>query len=262
MRILHSYGALIGWMLAPGIVLAIIGPFGSFSAPFSMRLLYWVPTMAVGAVLGGLAAQTMERAWPALAERRLVFVVAHGLIVTLAMVLIVWGWGRIVFGEQGGIRLSLRLVLYVGVIAFAISALRLLADRPRSASASPATAAGADAVDPGADAPRLSPPALSRRLKPELRAAEIFAIEAEDHYVRVHTGAGSDLILLRLSDAIAEMDGVAGLRPHRSWWVARAAIIETRREDGRLTLALKGGLSAPVSRAAAADIRVALEAKV
>ena len=42
----------------------------------------------------------------------------------------------------------------------------------------------------------------------------------EDHYVRVFTDAGESLILLRLSDAMAEVRDVPGLQIHRSHWVA------------------------------------------
>ena len=37
-------------------------------------------------------------------------------------------------------------------------------------------------------------------------------MEAEDHYLRLHTSKGQDLILMRLSDAIAELEGIEGAR--------------------------------------------------
>ena len=45
---------------------------------------------------------------------------------------------------------------------------------------------------------------------------DIIALEAEDHYVRVHTLHGSALILMRLADAAAIIDPRLGLRVHRS----------------------------------------------
>lgn len=94
-------------------------------------------------------------------------------------------------------------------------------------------------------------PAAARfvsRLPPKLMGAELFAVQAEDHYLRLHTSKGQDLILFRLGDAIAELEGVEGAQVHRSWWVAKAAVEAAERADGRVLLRLRGGGLAPVSR--------------
>lgn len=88
-----------------------------------------------------------------------------------------------------------------------------------------------------------------------LRDAELLAIEAEDHYLRLHTDRGSALILMPLSEAVAMLDGMDGLRTHRSWWVARGAVVEAARGNGRARLTLKNGLQAPVSRTYAPELR-------
>jgi DNA-binding LytR/AlgR family response regulator len=64
----------------------------------------------------------------------------------------------------------------------------------------------------------------------------------------VVTSLGSELILMRLSDAERELAGVDGLRVHRSWWVSRKGIAESRREGGKIVLTLKSGDEVPVSR--------------
>jgi DNA-binding LytR/AlgR family response regulator len=53
---------------------------------------------------------------------------------------------------------------------------------------------------------------------------------------------------MRLSDAIAELEGLEGAQTHRSWWVAREAVESARRDGDRVTLVLKSGAEAPVSR--------------
>lgn len=60
---------------------------------------------------------------------------------------------------------------------------------------------------------------------------------------------------MRLSDAVAELEGIEGAQVHRSWWVARGAIAEARRGDGRATLTLKDGSEVPVSRTYARRLR-------
>jgi DNA-binding LytR/AlgR family response regulator len=60
---------------------------------------------------------------------------------------------------------------------------------------------------------------------------------------------------MRLADAIAELDGLEGAQTHRSWWVAKAAVADARRADGRGTLVLRNGVEAPVSRSYAGTPR-------
>ena len=60
--------------------------------------------------------------------------------------------------------------------------------------------------------------------KIELRGAEIFAVEAEDHYLRLHTSRGSDLILMRLSDAVAELEAKGLKRTAPGGWRGNVVI--------------------------------------
>jgi len=108
-----------------------------------------------------------------------------------------------------------------------------------------------------AGAPTAPPPKFLARLPEKLRGAELFAVEAEDHYLRLHTSLGQDLILMRLADAIVELEGLEGAQTHRSWWVAKAAVTAVERADGRATLTLKDGAEVPVSRGFARELRAA-----
>ncbi|MDZ7824287.1 MAG: LytTR family DNA-binding domain-containing protein [Ahrensia sp.] len=56
------------------------------------------------------------------------------------------------------------------------------------------------------------------------------------------------MVLLRLEDAIVELQGIEGMRVHRSWWVARSAVKNIVYDDGKMTLLLKSGTMIPVSR--------------
>jgi hypothetical protein len=98
------------------------------------------------------------------------------------------------------------------------------------------------------------PPALLSRV-PHRLGNQIVALEAEDHYLRVHTTIGSDLVLMRLSDAVATIEPDLGLQVHRSWWVAQDAICEFVRSDQRSHLKLRNGLLVPVGRTYMAAVR-------
>ena len=74
------------------------------------------------------------------------------------------------------------------------------------------------------------------------------ALEMEDDYLRIHTALGSDLILLRLRDALAELGPSRGRQVHRSWWVAEGAVASAARDARRPMLVLRNGQRVPVSK--------------
>ena len=96
-----------------------------------------------------------------------------------------------------------------------------------------------------------------QRLPVKYRTAELWAVSSEDHYLRVHTSLGEELILMRLADAMRDLGGTDGLQTHRSWWVAKAGVADARREGGKLYLVLKSGKAAPVSRTHASAVKQA-----
>lgn len=83
----------------------------------------------------------------------------------------------------------------------------------------------------------------------------ILALQSEDHYVRVHGMGCSELILLRLRDAIAEMDGVPGEQVHRSWWVAREGVASLDQVGRTWIVRLRNGETAPVARESTARLQ-------
>ena len=93
-----------------------------------------------------------------------------------------------------------------------------------------------------------APPALLDRLPLEKRGA-LVALSVEDHYVRIRTTKGEELILMRLSDAMRETGDVAGAQVHRSHWVAFDHVAQAERSGDRAILTLTDGTQIPVSRA-------------
>lgn len=94
--------------------------------------------------------------------------------------------------------------------------------------------------------PQTDPSAMIARLPVHL-GGDILALEAEQHYLRVYTGQGSGLILYRLADAVREL-GARGIQVHRSFWVARHAVIRVDGNPNSPKLVLRNGLEIPVSR--------------
>jgi DNA-binding LytR/AlgR family response regulator len=74
------------------------------------------------------------------------------------------------------------------------------------------------------------------------------ALSVEDHYVRIRTTRGEDMVLMRLTDAIREAAPTPGLRVHRSHWVAIAGVANARRDGDRAILKMIAGGDIPASR--------------
>ncbi|MDE0449641.1 MAG: LytTR family DNA-binding domain-containing protein [Spirochaetaceae bacterium] len=94
------------------------------------------------------------------------------------------------------------------------------------------------------------------RLPDEL-GRDIIYLSAAAHYVDVVTAAGSASILLRFSDAVAEL-GDLGMRVHRSYWAAYAHVKRAVRRDGRTLLLLTDDHEVRVGRNYLAEVRAAV----
>ncbi len=226
-----------------GIVLAFAGAFGTGAIPLTIRLAYWVGVSMLGAVFGWLIASLMQRRVD-LGSRPWLWTAVLALGMSAPFTVIIFLVTTLVFG--GGFGLDRLLGFYppVLLVTAVITTINVLAHRGGAMTTAAAT-------------PDAGPPRFFERLPHKLRGAEVWAVEAEDHYLRLHTSKGQDLILMRLSDAVAELEGVEGARTHRSWWVARDAVADVKRGDGRATLTLKDGAQIPVSRAYARILREA-----
>lgn len=221
---------------ALGVLLGLIGPFGSYmNGGLPERLAYWTLSLWSGWALFGLvvpwiARRAMRRRVPvwlwAPPVVTLLTVPATALSRLLART--VWpGTGRVPWLEWYGQSLIIAAIATAVVLWW--------------------MSRGLDAVEADSADPRdRLPPGLGR---------DILCLQMEDHYVRVHTPRGSTLVLMSLSQAMAGLKGVEGAQTHRSWWVARSAV-EGVVEDGRnVRLKLAGGLEAPVSRSNVGRLR-------
>ena len=90
---------------------------------------------------------------------------------------------------------------------------------------------------------------------PTVARSDVFCLQMEDHYVRIHTPRGSSIELMPMKAAIARYGRPDGLRVHRSWWIARDAIRNVQQEGRNWRLVLDGGLIVPVARNSIAQLR-------
>lgn len=213
-----------------GVVLAVAGAFGTDDVLRPVPLvLYWVSVVVLAYSAGALVVGTLRRML--LGTSRLARVVLTGLAVGVIMVALVGGVNTALFGfGWTSVAAAARFAASTLGTAFVVT---VVLDYTMGN-------ARAEAL--------MAEPPLVARLPLEKRGA-LVSLSAVDHYVEVTTTNGKDLVLMRLADAIAETQPVAGLQIHRSHWVARDQVASVTRGSGKATVHLSDGRSLPVSRA-------------
>ena len=229
----------LGITLAAASFMSFVGAFGSGEAPPVIRIAYWLGLMAPGWLWGVVVARFF---FPQDRWRMNVWVriVLCAVIVAIPFSGVVAVVTNLAFGSRFTLADAPELVLSVTAVALVMTTINVFAGARAAAETTHASS---------------TPPRFLDRLPLKLRGAQVWAVEAEDHYLRLHTSKGRDLILMRLADAIAELEGIEGAQVHRSWWVARDAIADVRKGDGRATLTLTDGAEVPVSRTHARTLR-------
>lgn len=248
----RQLAAELAVMAAAGLVAALAGPFGTFVLPFGVRLLDWF-VFAFGGycffrpVIAGAGALAAQGGVP----RRAALAIAVALAALPTTLLVAWAmtgmaWRRLTLGDLAG--LYPKVLLLGGVVTAIQVALRDRRAPPSERATEPRPAP--EPVPPAT--PR--EPALLAQLPPHL-GRDLLYLGNEDHYVRAYTRAGDTLLLMRMRDAVADLEPLDGARVHRSWWVARAAVAEVLRRDRALVLRLIDGREVPVARAMAPELR-------
>ena len=215
-----------------GLLFAWLGVYGTGNLPFYKSLIFWTTTMAVGSGSAILVTPWLWGArfagWPDYLK-----IIAAAALVSLPIT-------PTLFLFNGGIPANPVVILWnyglVMVISLIVSVLMYFGTRYR------------ELTESTTDSDNNPVKAFLERLPIKYRAAELHAIASEDHYLRVYTNLGGELILMRLADAVRELDGADGLQVHRSWWVARSGVVREERQDGRSLLVLPTGIHVPVSR--------------
>ncbi|GGB72486.1 MULTISPECIES: LytTR family DNA-binding domain-containing protein [Henriciella] len=221
------------------LFLAFLRPFGTDTdTPLYIIFGFWLLLILAGALVGELSVWAFYRLWPEGPTWAMIAIVSMvtAVAVTLLLLGLDAGLGDTVSVGGGPVHI---LYLYVLVISVAMTLLGYTLSRAFNM-------AGPDFVHETDD--RSAVDVFLERLPVKYRTADLYAVSSEDHYCRVVTSLGSELILMRLSDAERELASVDGLRVHRSWWVSRKGIAESRREGGKIVLTLKSGDEVPVSR--------------
>ena len=233
-----------------GLLLGFLGPFGSYPAyPTATRYAFWLGLTAAGAV----AAVAADAVLPATRSRAgAIRIGAVALVSALPMTFVV-AWTMSLL-QPGRVFAPMQLPALFAAVA-AVQLLVVYATTISAAEEAGAPDPAPTLPEPAKEAiPAAFPSALLSRLPPEI-GGDILALETEDHYLRVHAGGGSALILMRMADAVALLDPRLGAQVHRRWWVAEAAVAGLRTEGQKLHLRLVDKSLVPVGRTFSAAAR-------
>ncbi len=236
-------------LAAVTLVLALSGPFETARLlSFPQLLLYWfmigASTVAVALFTAAMVQNwTDRRGYP-----QNLAVLAGGVVAGLPVTLVVLAISDLFFNfSMSELREIPIWTLYCTLISVAGTFLFRLMAKPHPAAAP---------IAGPSETPRATPraaPFLRRITKPI--GADIISLNAQDHYIEVVTASGRELVLARLGDAERELEGIAGMRVHRSWWVAKRHVASIESTGGRMVLRLANGAEVPVSRQLQKQVR-------
>ena len=238
----------IRWLTAAtviGIALGVAGPFGSYGNDgIVMRVACWTGMLWIGTILLRLSVGPAVAYAPALGVSRNVAAAVATILACVPLAVAVALINRGLWPQYTSSLRPLDWYAQTLFVAGALVAAALWFEQIRNAQ----TAARASQAAPASAKPV--------QLAPQL-LAQTLCLEMEDHYIRVHTAAGSELVLLPMRQAIEQLSKVDGPRVHRSWWVSRAAVRTIGRNGRAMVLELSNGLKVPVARNNVTSLRAA-----
>lgn len=233
----------LGVLALGSLLFTIAGPFGTQAAlSIFDRFLLWTPIVIVGGAVS-LFLRICLRLWFRKALKGWVETA------TVALIVVLFGpfmllWSAAVaerFGDPAAMPSNAAQLFYLAITAGSFLWVRNVMIHLIGAEATKR----AETQQP--EPPEPPAPRLMRRIPTEL-VAPIVYIMADGHFVDVVTRAGTARIRMRLTDAIAEMEGVTGYCTHRSYWVTEASVCAATRAGSVWRLTLENGDEVPVSR--------------
>jgi hypothetical protein len=218
---------------AAAMLMIIVGAFGTGQMPLAMRAGFW------GALLGWNILKW--QIWFALLVRRPEDWLRASAIGAVVL--------NLPLPFEIGLTLRLFGVVYAPgpaqtwaeALAISMVVFLVLTIAGVHRSTEPVPAAGAAAP------PVIAPDGLFARAG-ILDPVGLQAIEAEDHYCRLHLAGGRSLLVLhRFGDALKEVANLDGAQVHRGAWVSARDVAGAERDGRRWLLLMADGARIPVS---------------
>ena len=219
------------WILT-SLAAALAGPFGTYnSQPFILRLGYWALVIGVSVPIGA----TIRVLWQQFLGDKLEWVEDLVVVVTLTVVfgpmLVLLNLWMILHTDHPDLdwRLSVVATFFIGAAIVGIG--RLI----RSSTEDSGSAETSQQRD------RL----LERINAPE--GVRLAKVSSDNHHIKIRTDDNAEhRILMRLRDAVTEIDVEDGIWVHRSHWVAFQQIRSIEIVNGKEVVKMRYGCDVPI----------------
>lgn len=264
--------ALLGW-------LAGVGEFGSVAfdsklAHLGFALFTIIPTWLCYEFFTYVSSQATRRLhwplWSALAIAVLITTILHAPFTIIRDTLFepflapgsqffaTWPWNftNQTYTTEAAYNYTVRLAWWLGANGLAIHAFNFSRFGFSSLLArSPDGLATTQPVEPSKNTQTSGIHRLYGRLSPSL-GRRIIYMAAQEHYTKVCTDKGAELIYIRFADATAlAQTAIHGRRVHRSYWVTEDAVRALEQTGSKLNLIMIDGTPIPVSRSYRQSVR-------
>jgi hypothetical protein len=240
------------WIVVGGAVLvaAIAGPYYTLERlSFPERLVYWGVVIALSSVIMTFLSVLAHRVTAAGGWNWALVAVLAGMVGVLPVLGTVWLADGLAagFGSGGAGIGTLAAYVAPSVIGVTVAVNAYIEVQGRQVP---------DVVAPW---PRgdVAVTVLQGKL-PHHLGREIVALRAQDHYLEVTTPKGSCMVLMRLGDAVRDLEGLNGMQVHRSWWINLAHIARVEKGGNGPEVVLTTGARVPVGRSYRAAFRAAM----
>lgn len=231
----HRWSRQAVFIVAVSLLLGISGPFGTYEVfNLGQRMVFWLVVLSINWVQWVILVRlltylTRGNPWPP---------GATGTVASFpfaALISVELTFARQMMPEQSGLPMAETFLWILALILGTCWLSQLVYHF-----------VPARAIESSSEEENDRSPIFLKRI-PHNIAGDLLYLKAEDHYLRICTNVGSELILMRLKDAIKELGGIDGLQVHRSYWVARNAVEHVARHRRKTELLLKNGSCVPVS---------------
>ncbi|MEM6618871.1 MAG: LytTR family DNA-binding domain-containing protein [Pseudomonadota bacterium] len=244
-RVFHPAGMSL--TVGTGLVCGVTGPFGSYGEEsLPMRLGFWLAIAISGNLMGNGWASAFDAFAPGWSFAKRSAAAGGAFVLTYLPVVLALTYTVFPSGDIPPIWL-----IFATIVVVAAAVCGVLAGLPAPPDDTPSADPVNEVLYASAMPPRTptpgSHPILSRLDLPH--DARLIRMQMADHYVEVHSTAGSGLLLMRFADAVDLLPAQSGGQVHRSHWVAWDWVDGVERDGKKRFLRMHDGATVPIARA-------------